>query len=150
MTVFFSFSIPMVRAMTTLGNQRKVFNSVIVSNPVKVMDNFFRKLFQVSSQMFFHNKSVFSDISITDSKRVVWNINPLVSPGIVKILALSSCPLLSFVRFTKKFGLLNPFGVFTHTFYRTKSTPTGKGIEKESLITSFTSSFLKHTYHYNL
>lgn len=57
--------------------QHKVFDPVIIHNPVYVVDNFFG--FKITSKIFFHNKSMFLNSFMVISKRMFWGINPNIS-----------------------------------------------------------------------
>lgn len=50
--------------------QFKIFQSVIISDIVQVMDNL--TLLQISTQIFLHNKSMFKNISSLRSKWMGW------------------------------------------------------------------------------
>jgi hypothetical protein len=55
-----------------IWKQHKVLNPIVSFYPIDMMDSFFR--FKVSSNMFFHYKTMFKDISIERGMRMVKNI----------------------------------------------------------------------------
>ena len=91
----------------------KVFNSVIKSIFIYVVD-FFRR-FKISPKIFFHNKTMFHNITSTSSKWMFWNINNLVSSrGNSKTRSTLKTPTLrpsiTQTKFPSRFN-----SVFSHT-----------------------------------
>jgi len=57
----------------------KIFDSVIKPISVFMMNNFFRKWFQVTTKVSFHYKASLSNVTKIISKRMVWFKNKFVS-----------------------------------------------------------------------
>ncbi len=125
-TFFLSF---MKNSMLRLIGQKQVLNSIIISNTIFMMDLFvFGKK---PSEMFFHYKSVFSNIAKIIFERVEGIINKLIATTIEE----SSFP--RWMVFTQYIFRVP----FMFTFFRAKSTPSlfkPKSFYREFFTTEFT------------
>lgn len=106
---------PMVSLMGMRVSKLQIFNTIIVSNMIDMMDKFvFSK---VSTEFFFHNQSVFVDIfsSPFSSKRMSRGINKNISK---RIFYSSTFPYMRF--FTAI--MVSNSTAFKRTWFRTKQS----------------------------
>ena len=74
---FFNFWMTIHNMKTTILEKFKICNSIIGNVPVNVVDNFFR--LEKATKMFFHNKSMFSYISLFSTMRMPTSKNIPIS-----------------------------------------------------------------------
>lgn len=70
----------MQNAMVSFFHKFEIIYSIVISYAVYMMNNLF--WFKVSSDVFFHNKSVFKNIVMTIFHRMIWAENSYISKSI--------------------------------------------------------------------
>jgi len=106
--------------MTIGGVKFKIFNSVISSNSIYVVDNF--ALFEKSSKMLFHHKSLLGNITQTISCWMIGTVNFFVSIRYFPANVVGG--FLSFLKFSF-WGIVHSFMGKAHLFqsFFRKATP---------------------------
>lgn len=141
------FSMIFLKVFASISKKFNIFWSIVVFHPIYVMSPLF--WLKVSTNLFFHYKTVFKNIAIAIRKRMVWLTDKNIT---LRTFMFSPSPCgVKFPLFPKKkFGMRKSLLVFIKTLYCTKQVPSFVCLWKEQLLTSMAFVFSTNTNRFHI